>query len=61
MSNWTQPICIECWKRERGDDIPVTCPDRFERCCMCCKETDAGIYVRRDPKSVPYPMIEEEA
>jgi len=62
MSNWTQPLCERCWFSERPDEIPT----RFigqctvERCCMCGLETIAGIFVRRDPATVPFPDGEDE-
>lgn len=53
---WTQPICQTCWNRENPGRKPVTLRDpEPETCSTCGNETVDGIYVRKDPKTVPYP------
>lgn len=53
---WTQPICLSCWgclyphlprHQVRNDHSRI--------CCRCGAATTAGIYIRIDPASVPYP------
>lgn len=57
--SWTQPVCERCWFTEQPDRRPtqLTASD-VERCCLCGLPTVAGIYVRRDPATVPYPKPE---
>lgn len=55
MSEWTHPICDDCWddenptrpspRRGEGDD---------ENCCFCGLGTTSGIYVRKDPDEAPH-------
>lgn len=67
--NWNQPVCEQCWITEhaiyaldtrgvvgvklptvvRGNDVEV------EQCCRCGSPTIMGVYVRIDPRTVPYP------
>lgn len=59
---WTQPLCRACWDKERPHDRPYPMAERFrvqETCCLCGQSTDAGIYVRRDPKAVPFPTLDD--
>lgn len=56
---WTQPLCDDCWDKEHEDD-PEHRSNRSKRgdvetCCMCGRLNMSGIYVRRDPATVPYP------
>lgn len=54
--NWTQPICDECWEKESPDREPARFRDaKREICCLCGEEHESGIYVRKDPKTVPFP------
>lgn len=59
---WTQPLCAACWAATypHRDQIRVTTPE-IEQCCVCGHPTRAGIYVRRDPATVPYPTTETGA
>jgi len=68
---WTQAVCENGWRdysqREFGY---VRTPSRVqvpfeeeeqreeERCCFCGNVTDSGIFIRIDPKTVPYPRSE---
>lgn len=56
---WTQPVCQTCWDRENPDReaITIKLPDQ-EVCCLCGNETADGIYVRKDPSTVPYPATD---
>lgn len=55
---WTQPVCADCFERENPGRQPVRMVDAdSERCCLCGSMTFAGIYVRKDPKLVPYPRV----
>jgi hypothetical protein len=56
MSNWTQPQCAACWIERHPDRQPVRVVEaKAERCAFCGRITRAGIYVRVNPASVPYP------
>lgn len=66
--SWTQAQCEACWIRENfavdGDAIEVRVPvllteKELEICCDCGKPTIIGLYVRKDPKTVPYPKEEK--
>jgi hypothetical protein len=52
-SNWTHAICCRCWQREWGRRPARLVEGETEICCFCGVDTDAGIYVRRDPKEMP--------
>jgi hypothetical protein len=53
-SNWTHAICPRCWTREWGAKTPARLVEgETEICCFCGVDTDAGIYVRRDPRETP--------
>ena len=57
---WNQPLCNDCWNAEN----PYRAAFRMgfapaETCCMCGTQTTSGIYVRRDPKTVPHPRAED--
>lgn len=62
MSNWTQPLCIPCWNRENPDRQTAGHGDvgDLEHCCQCGDATRSGIYVRRDPATVPFPTDGED-
>ena len=55
MSQWTHPICDDCWD-ELNPDRPAarTRPDYAERdrCCWCGGDTESGIYLREDPATL---------
>jgi hypothetical protein len=54
--SWTQAICERCWGIAHPGMEPTRLIDpEFETCCFCGAHTDDGIYVRIDPRSVPYP------
>jgi len=53
-TQWTHPICERCWRAAEGPRLPARItPADPERCCFCAGATRAGIYVRRDPTTVP--------
>lgn len=74
--NWNQPICEACWIVNEGvwvqhpdDEVPVLQSVRkpvlfreagIEQCCVCGNPTIVGIYVRKDPTTVPFPKGETE-
>lgn len=62
--NWTQPMCGLCWEALNPDGrAPVRITKehrRTERCCLCGLDTLSGIYVRRDPRTVPFPAENDE-
>ena len=56
MSDFTQPLCEECWIERNGERQPVRLREaELERCCLCAKYNTDGIYTRIDPKTVPFP------
>ena len=60
--SWTQAICVTCWLKENSNRKPAKVTEGVlcsEKCCMCGETTKAGIYVRKDPNTVPYPTGEE--
>jgi hypothetical protein len=62
--NWTQPVCGDCYAAKEPDRVPVALKVEFrehETCCFCGQPTDAGIYYRIDPRTVPHPKAEEAA
>lgn len=54
---WTQPVCENRFKQMYPDREPhrlVGIPDdERDKCCYCL--TPTTIYVRLDPRTVPYP------
>ncbi len=64
--NWTQPRCERCWFDDPENEnirIPVRVitddPYEWRICAWCGKPTVAGIFVRVDPRTVPYPEEED--
>lgn len=54
MSNWTHPLCLDCWYDGHPDQFPVRIREpELERCCNCGDYTSEGIYVRADPAGFP--------
>jgi hypothetical protein len=61
--NWNQPICEHCWYSRHPDREPsrVTAPAAvIKTCAYCGRGTHAGIYVRDDPRQVPFPSQQDE-
>ena len=53
MSEWTHPICMNCWKRDKDGRTPTRVVDSdLEHCCFCGDVTQDGIYVRHDPTEI---------
>lgn len=59
MSAWNHSICVDCWNVERPDKKVTPTPERpfdqgpVESCCFCGVEHCSGIYLRKDPSTVP--------
>ena len=54
--NWTQPMCPTCWRQRHQERPPVSALDSdVQTCAFCGKPTSAGIFVRADPRTVPFP------
>jgi hypothetical protein len=61
---WTQPVCYDRFKQmvaEWGtpdrEPVRLNLPEsEWEACCYC--RTPTNIYVRLDPKTVPYPKAD---
>jgi hypothetical protein len=65
--SWTQPCCERCWinivgRVEEGVRQPhlLASAWQLERCSWCGEPTIIGLYVRHDPRQVPYPAVEED-
>lgn len=59
--SWTQPLCADCYWRHSPGQEPATVNDRTgEKCCQCGALTGAGIWVRVDPATCPFPTPEEQ-
>lgn len=60
--SWTQPLCPRCYHQGSPGQPPATLNDRAGgKCCQCGELTGAGIYVRIDPATCPYPTEEANA
>ena len=56
---WTQPVCEDCWYSLYPEREPTRLRQaEIETCCKCGIQTWSGIYIRIDPKTVPYPRNE---
>lgn len=60
-----QPVCDDCFRAENPGINPHRSSDHEddrdrEQCCICGVLTWSGIYVAKDPTSVPYPRLERE-
>lgn len=52
MSQWTHPICVDCWFVRNPERVPVQIKEvTTEHCCYCGQMTHAGIYMRDDPEN----------
>lgn len=65
--SWTAPMCEHCWCLQHGGEegpweLPVRVIDKreTEQCSFCGFPTWAGIFVRADPREVPYPQEERD-
>jgi hypothetical protein len=59
MPSYRQPICDTCWDDIEPGREPVRLVEdvrEIEQCCMCGDSTLSGIYIRVNPKAVPYPQ-----
>lgn len=55
MSQWTHPICDDCWEAKYPEREPHRIREEYrdpERCCYCGKDQFDGIYIRDDPATV---------
>lgn len=58
---WTNPICDHCWCMEEGERIPHRVfTGKPAKCCVCGCDTISGIWVRKDPETVPFPAYEDD-
>lgn len=54
LDNWAHAICSRCWATQWGSKRPSRLIEgETEICCFCGADTEAGIYVTRDPKDTP--------
>jgi hypothetical protein len=56
LYSFTQPACEPCWA-VRGHPTPAARlrNPKLERCAYCGNSTRHGIYLRVDPRRVPFP------
>jgi superfamily II helicase len=48
-ASMTVPICDECWRKQKGERVPVRIKEPDQEICHACgKETFSGIYVRKN-------------
>lgn len=55
-------MCFGCWMKAYGIErtpVRLHTAQVTERCCWCGHSTAEGIYIRIDPRTVPYPTEEE--
>jgi hypothetical protein len=54
-ANWTHAVCARCWLGDWGIRARAFLSDTgdIDLCCFCGRDTDAGIYLRRDPSTTP--------
>jgi hypothetical protein len=60
-ASWTQPVCENRFFELTGYRIAhrLKIPkEEWEPCCFC--GTPTNIYIRIDPKTVPFPRMEPE-
>lgn len=58
--NWTQPICDICWVGLNPERHPIRVTEpEVETCAFCGNQTYVDIYIRVDPRTVPYPKGDE--
>ena len=60
--SWTQPLCETCWKTTGLEFIPNRIASGFrqeEKCAKCGDQHQSGIYMRIDPRDVPYPALKD--
>jgi hypothetical protein len=59
MSNFTQPVCAQCYHKWSGGRTPIKMIGMpTEKCALCGEETREGIYVRLEPKGINFPRYE---
>lgn len=53
---WTHAVCELCWEAQEPGVLPVRLQrPRLDFCGWCASKTEAGIYRRADPETVPFP------
>lgn len=61
MTSWTQPVCENRFRELYPDREPHRMQnlpeEEQDRCCYC--GTPTTIYVRLDPKTVPFPRQDD--
>jgi hypothetical protein len=60
--NWNQVACHDCWDRNNPGREAVRMRGAFPmlKCSWCGKPTNSGIYVRTDPRTVPFPQPDDD-
>lgn len=61
--SWNQPACDSCYGALYPGRRPARVADEHRewlRCAFCGARTGSGIFVRHDPRRVPYPALEED-
>jgi hypothetical protein len=58
---WDHPMCADCWYDENpGRHAATLAMPEPAPCCQCGTLTYSGIYVRRNPATVPYPAADDD-
>lgn len=65
--SWNASICLSCWNQRNPDRLgkPEVGTQKYisgevERCTYCGGGHVSGIYVRDDPRQVPFPRLDIE-
>lgn len=59
--NWTQPICQKCWDTRFAPREPVRLRfPEMQKCCYCGEGCTGDIWIRVDPRTVPYPTDKDD-
>lgn len=54
MSDWTHPVCDDCWDfLHPAHPSPRKGEGEVASCCRCGELTESGIYIRADPDTLP--------
>ena len=61
MGGWTWPMCVDCWNERNPTKMAAQIiKSPIEICCECGKETQSGIYIRRNPNEVKFKKPTDE-
>lgn len=59
--SWNAAACETCFAEQYPGLVATRLRESYlARCSWCAQATDSGVFVRRDPASVPYPRLVDE-